>query len=58
MFAAREALVKAAYLAGAALATAINTVLAKTTILVVLGLFLALLGVLLERTKWLRTEKE
>ena len=58
VFAAREALVKAAYLAAATLGTAVNAVLAKPTILVVLGLFLALFGVLLERSRWLRTETE
>jgi MFS family permease len=57
VFAAREGLVKAAYLAGAAAATAVNTVVAKPAILVALGLFLALFGVLLERTRWLRTEE-
>lgn len=56
VFAAREALIKAAYLAAAALATAVNTVVSKPTILVVLGLFLALLGVLLERSRWLKAE--
>ena len=56
VFAAREALIKAAYLATAALATAVNMVVSKPTILVVLGLFLALLGVLLERSQWLKAE--
>lgn len=58
VFAAREALIKAAYLATAVLATAVNTVVSKSVILVSLGLFLALLGVVLERTQWLRADSE
>jgi MFS family permease len=57
VFAAREALIKAAFIAAAVLATAINAFVSKPTILVALGLFLALLGVILERTHWLRLEK-
>jgi len=57
VFAAREALIKTAFLAAAALAAASNTVFTKPTILVALGLFLALMGVVLERTQWLRTEE-
>lgn len=57
VFAAREALIKAAFIAAAALATLMNTFVSKPTILVGLGLFLALLGVILERTTWLRLEK-
>lgn len=57
VFAAREALIKAAFIAAAALATLVNTFVSKGSILVALGLFLALLGVILERTQWLRLEK-
>jgi MFS family permease len=57
VFAAREALIKAAYITAAVLATVVNSFLSKTAILVGLGLFLALLGVILERTQWLRMEK-
>jgi MFS family permease len=57
VFAAREALIKAAFIAAAALATLVNTFVSKSAILVGLGLFLALLGVILERTQWLRLEK-
>ncbi len=57
VFAAREALIKAAYIAAAVLATALDAVVGKTPLLVGLGLFLALLGVILERTHGLRTEK-
>ena len=57
VFAAREALIKAAFIAAAALATLMNTFVSKGSILVALGLFLALLGVILERTQWLRLEK-
>jgi len=56
VFAAREALIKAAYIAAAVLATVLDAVVGKTSLLVGLGLFLALLGVILERTGWLRTE--
>jgi len=35
----------------------VNTFVSKGSILVALGLFLALLGVILERTQWLRLEK-
>jgi MFS family permease len=57
VFAAREAMIKAAFIAAAALATLVNAFVSKTAILVGLGLFLALLGVILERTHWLRLEK-
>lgn len=57
VFAAREAMIKAAFIAAAALATLLNTFVSKPGILVGLGLFLALLGVILERTQWLRLEK-
>jgi MFS family permease len=57
VFAAREALIKAAFIAAAALATLVNTFVSKGSILVGLGLFLALFGVILERTQWLRLEK-
>jgi MFS family permease len=57
VFAAREALIKAAFIAAAALATLVNTFVSKPAILVGLGLFLALLGVILERSQWLRLEK-
>jgi MFS family permease len=57
VFAAREALIKAAYIAAAVVATVINSFVSKTAILVGLGLFLALLGVILERSQWLRMEK-
>jgi MFS family permease len=54
VFAAREALIKSAYIAAAAIATGVNAVVSKSAILVSLGLFLALLGVVLERTQWLK----
>ena len=54
VFAAREVLIKSAYLATAITATAADAVLSKATILTAVGLFLALLGVVLERTKWLK----
>lgn len=57
VFAAREALIKAAFIATAILATLINTFVSKAGILVGLGLFLALFGVILERTHWLKVEK-
>ena len=57
VFAAREAFIKAAYIAAAVVATGVNALVSKSAILVGLGLFLALLGVILERTKWLRMEK-
>jgi MFS family permease len=57
VFAAREAMIKAAFIAAAVLATAINAFVSKPAILVALGLFLALLGVILERTHWLKLEK-
>ncbi len=57
VFAAREALIKAAYIATAILATVLNSFISKTGILVGMGLFLALFGVILERTQWLRMEK-
>jgi MFS family permease len=57
VFAAREAMIKAAYIAAAVIATALDAVVGKTSLLVGMGLFLALLGVILERTRWLRTEK-
>jgi len=49
--------IKAAYIAAAVLATAADAVVGKTGLLVGMGLFLALLGVILERTRWLRSEK-
>jgi MFS family permease len=58
VFAAREALIKAAYIATAIIATGINAFVSKTGILVGLGLFLALFGVILERTQWLKVEKQ
>lgn len=57
VFAAREGLIKAAYILAAILATALDTVVGKGPVLVGMGLFLALLGVILERTHWLRMEK-
>jgi MFS family permease len=53
VFATREVMIKAAFLAASVIATAVNTLVSKGTILTALGLFLALLGVLLERMKWL-----
>ena len=54
VFAAREALVKAAYILAAVVATLLDSVASKGAILVSLGLFLALLGVFLERATWLK----
>jgi MFS family permease len=56
VFAAREVMIKTAFLAAAAVATVVNAVVAKPAILTALGLFLALLGVLLERMSWLDVE--
>jgi MFS family permease len=53
VFATREVMIKAAFLAASAVATGINTIVSKSVILMAVGLFLALLGVLLERMKWL-----
>jgi MFS family permease len=53
VFAAREVMIKTAFLSVSALAAAVNTLVPKASILTALGLFLALLGVLLERMKWL-----
>ena len=53
VFAAREVMIKTAFLSVSAVATAVNTMVPKASILTALGLFLALLGVLLERMKWL-----
>jgi MFS family permease len=53
VFAAREVMIKTAFLLASAVATALNAVVGKGPILAGLGLFLALLGVLLERMKWL-----
>jgi len=55
VFAAREALAKSAYLVFAGASVALNALVAKGPILVGTGLFLALLGVVLERTNWLDT---
>jgi MFS family permease len=57
VFAAREALIKAAYIAAAVLGTVLDAAVGKTRLLVGMGLFLALLGVILERSHWLKTEK-
>lgn len=57
VFAAREALIKLAYIVAAVVATGVNAFVSKSAIMVGLGLFLALLGVILERTSWLRMEK-
>jgi hypothetical protein len=57
VFAAREAFIKAAYIAAAVLGTVLDAAVGKTRLLVGMGLFLALLGVILERSHWLRTEK-
>lgn len=57
VFAAREALIKAAYIAAAVLGTVLDAAVGKTRLLVGMGLFLAVLGVILERSHWLRTEK-
>jgi MFS family permease len=53
VFATREVMIKAAFLAASVLATGINAVVSKAAILTGVGLFLALFGVLLERMKWL-----
>jgi hypothetical protein len=46
-------MIKAAFLAASVVATGVNALVSKPTILTAVGLFLALLGVLLERMKWL-----
>jgi MFS family permease len=53
VFAAREVMIKTAFLGVSAVATAVNALVPKASILTAIGLFLALLGVLLERMKWL-----
>jgi MFS family permease len=53
VFATREVMIKAAFLATSAVAAGVNTIVSKSVILMAVGLFLALLGVLLERMKWL-----
>jgi len=53
VFSTREVMIKAAFLASSVVATGVNTLVSKAAILTSLGLFLALLGVLLERMKWL-----
>jgi MFS family permease len=53
VFATREVLTKTSFLALAVLATIVNTFVSKVLILVSVGLFLALLGMLLERKKYL-----
>jgi MFS family permease len=58
VFSTREVMIKAAFLAVAVIATAANAVVSKPTLLVSVGLFLALLGVVLERTKWLKIRKD
>lgn len=58
VFSTREVLIKAAFLACAIVATAVNAVVSKATILTAIGLFLALLGVALERTKWLDIQSD
>ncbi len=57
VFAAREAVIKAAYIGAAVLATGLDAVLDRAGLMVGLGLFLALLGVILERTRSSRSEK-
>ena len=56
VFAAREVMIKTAFLGVSAVATVVNAVVPKPSILTALGLFLALSGVLLERMKWLDVE--
>jgi MFS family permease len=53
VFSTREIMIKAAFLAASVVATGINALVSKAVILTALGLFLALLGVLLERMRWL-----
>lgn len=54
VFSTREVLTKTAFLSLAMLATIINAFASKASILLSIGLFLALLGMLLERRKFLR----
>lgn len=58
VFAAREVMIKTAFLGASAVAAVVNTLVAKASILTALGLFLALLGVLLERMKWLDVQSD
>jgi len=53
VFSTREVMIKAAFLAASVLATGVNALVSKAAILTAIGLFLALLGVLLERMRWL-----
>jgi MFS family permease len=53
VFATREVMIKAAFLATSVVGTAANSVVSKDAILTAVGLFLALLGVLLERMRWM-----
>jgi DHA3 family macrolide efflux protein-like MFS transporter len=52
VFSAREALTKSAFLGFSLAAAFADAFLTKGAILIMIGLFLALLGVVLERTKW------
>ncbi len=54
VFSAREALTKMAFLACSVAAAFADAFVSKGAILIAIGLFLALLGVVLERTKWAR----
>jgi DHA3 family macrolide efflux protein-like MFS transporter len=54
VFSAREALTKSAFLASSLIAAFTDAFLTKSAILIMIGLFLALLGVVLERTKWVK----
>jgi DHA3 family macrolide efflux protein-like MFS transporter len=56
VFSAREVMIKAAFLASTVIATAVNALVSKAAILTASGLFLALLGVLLERLRWFDVE--
>jgi MFS family permease len=58
VFSTREVMIKAAFLGVAVVATAVNTLVSKATMLMSVGLFLAMLGVVLERSKWLKIQKD
>lgn len=58
VFSTREVLIKVAFLGSAVVATAVSALISKAAILTAIGLFLALLGVALERTKWLNIKSD
>lgn len=58
IFSTREVMIKVAFLSSSVVATAVTALVSKATILTAIGLFLALLGVALERMKWLNIKSD